>query len=162
MDISKWTEIKDGKVKDIDFNKWYEEKLAEIIKGIEKDKEFSGDVEVLKKILKPIPFKSDIAKHIKYFTGREWILEKYNEWLKEFDSRLLWITAGPGFGKTAVAANLVNELRRKLGERFTPHMANGIATAHKKGSIVFLPLWDTHSQGNITKQLKNRKYECTI
>ena len=108
LDISKWIEIKNGKVKDVDFNKWYEEKLAEIIKGIEKDKEFSGDIEVLKKILKPLPFKSDIFRHIKYFTGRKWVFNKYYGWLKDIDSRLLWITAGPGFGKTAVAANLVN------------------------------------------------------
>ena len=108
LDLSEWRKIGNGKIEGEAFDGWYKEKLAEIIKGIEKDKEFSGDIEVLKEVLKPLAFQSDIARHIKYFTGREWVFSKYDEWLKDFNSRLLWITAGPGFGKTAVAANLVN------------------------------------------------------
>ncbi len=108
LDLSEWRKISNGKIEGEAFDRWYKEKLAEIIKGIEKDKEFSGDIEVLKEVLKPLAFQSDIARHIKYFTGREWVFSKYDEWLKDFNSRLLWITAGPGFGKTAVAANLVN------------------------------------------------------
>ena len=109
LDLSQWREIKEGKIREKDFKSWYKEKLNDIIDGIENnDTVFEGDVDILRSLLKPLLFSSDISRHIEGFIGREWVFEEYYKWLKKA-SRLLWITGKPGFGKTAISSNLVHK-----------------------------------------------------
>lgn len=104
LDLSDWEYKKNTS----EFDKWYEEKLKIIIDLIKKGKDFSGDLSLLKEVLDPINFTIEISSHIDNFVGRDLVFKEYDEWLKK-DSRLLWLTGGPGFGKTAIAANLIHK-----------------------------------------------------
>ncbi len=111
QDLSQWKEIRDGAVAGKDWERWYEEKLIQIIALVEGEaSEFEGDINHLRAVLKPITFSGDIARHIPQFIGREWLFEAYNDWLEnQPKSRLFWIKAGPGVGKTAIAAMLAHK-----------------------------------------------------
>jgi tetratricopeptide (TPR) repeat protein len=114
LDLSRWRDIKESKLPEEDFDIWYEKKLSEVIHGIEyEDVGFSGDIDILRAFLRPLLFSSDIAHHIDGFTGRGWVFKEYNEWLAK-ESRLLWITGMPGFGKTAIAANLIHKYPSRI------------------------------------------------
>jgi len=65
-------------------------------------------------------YTSDYKSHKKRNPDRaagtlEWFLEheKYQHWLQEDKSSLLWVSAGPGCGKSVLASFLVNELSSK-------------------------------------------------
>jgi calcineurin-like phosphoesterase family protein len=46
------------------------------------------------------------------FTGRQWVLEEVHNWLTHANvSRTMLIEAGPGFGKSALAARIINEFQ---------------------------------------------------
>jgi len=110
QDLSLWRDIRDGKVEGKDWARWYEEKLIQIITLLEGEaSEFEGDIKSLREVLKPVSFTSDIARHIPEFVGREWVFDAYQNWLdNQPQSRLFWIKAGPGVGKTAIAAMLAH------------------------------------------------------
>lgn len=68
--------------------------------------------------LKPIDFTQDFAKH-KKLIGRDWVKEKITTWIDEnSESRVLWITAEAGYGKSAIAAHLANTLKDVIGIHF--------------------------------------------
>ena len=110
QDLSLWRDIRDGKCEGKDWGRWYEEKLIQIITLLEGEaSEFEGDIKSLREVLKPVSFTSDIARHIPEFVGREWVFDAYQNWLgNQPQSRLFWIKAGPGVGKTAIAAMLAH------------------------------------------------------
>ena len=110
QDLSQWRDIRDGKVAGKDWARWYEEKLIQIITLLEGEaSEFEGDINGLRSVLDPAKFTSDIAYQIPDFTGREWVFDAYEDWLANRpQSRLFWIKAGPGVGKTAIAAMLAH------------------------------------------------------
>jgi hypothetical protein len=110
QDLSQWREIRDGKIEGKDWGRWYEEKLIQLITLVEGEaSEFEGDINGLRAVLAPVKFISDIACHIPEFIGREWLFAAYNDWLEnQPKSRLFWIKAGPGVGKTAIAAMLAH------------------------------------------------------
>jgi hypothetical protein len=107
-DLSQWRSIKDGQVLGEDWDRWYEARLIELINKIEGEaSQFSGESHALREVLRPASFESKVAQHIPGFIGREWIFDAYHHWLEnQPESRLFWIKAGPGVGKTALAANL--------------------------------------------------------
>jgi tetratricopeptide (TPR) repeat protein len=54
-----------------------------------------------------IDFSVYIAKQTKDFTGREWVFQRINDWLRDPDeARVFLLTGEPGCGKTAIAARL--------------------------------------------------------
>ena len=112
-DLSRWKDIRNGKVPDIEWGRWYEEKLLSLIEKIEGDAtRFSDETRVLQQVLQPTTSESKIAQHVPGFVGREWIFDAYSQWVDhQPESRLFWIKAGPGVGKTAIAANLTNSKR---------------------------------------------------
>jgi len=61
-------------------------------------------------ILKPIDFKLDIYRHVKDFTGRDWILNSIRIWIEQSNENVLFITGDPGSGKTALMAKLIHIL----------------------------------------------------
>lgn len=68
-----------------------------------------NETRVLRIALQPSSFDSKLIQHVPGFVGREWIFDAYNHWVEhQPDSRLFWIKAGPGVGKSAIAANLVH------------------------------------------------------
>jgi tetratricopeptide (TPR) repeat protein len=134
-DLSQWAAIRDGEVPGIEWNRWYEERLLSLIEKIEGDAtQFADETRVLERILNPITAESKITQHVPNFVGREWIFDAYREWVDlQPDSRLFWIKALPGVGKSAIAANLIHRERSaivagwfcdaKSGERKDPNRA---------------------------------------
>jgi replication-associated recombination protein RarA len=53
--------------------------------------------------IKAIAFTSDIAKLTENFTGRQWVFDAINRWLKESEERFFILTGEPGVGKSAIA-----------------------------------------------------------
>lgn len=135
QDLSLWRQICDGLVQGKEWERWYEERLLEIISLVEGEaSQFEGEISALRAVLQPATFSSDIARHVPGFVGREWVFDAYNEWLdQQPESRLFWIKAGPGVGKTAIAAMLAHEHQQAIVgawfcqtgsiERSDPHKA---------------------------------------
>ena len=115
-DLSQWRDIRDGKVPDIEWDRWYEEKLLNLIERLESDATiFADETRVLRETLQPASFESKIAQHVPGFIGREWITDAYTDWLDhQPQSRIFWIKAGPGVGKSAIAANLAHHQRSAI------------------------------------------------
>jgi hypothetical protein len=58
--------------------------------------------------LKPWDFENYLAEKRRYFSGRQWLFEEIEQWLKtRREERALLIRGDPGVGKSAVAAQLV-------------------------------------------------------
>ena len=110
QDLSRWRAILAGTVPEINWDRWYEARLIEIVDLVESQAgHFGGEIQVLENVLRPLSFTSEITRHIPSFTGRQWVFEAYKDWLEnQPQSRLFWIQGGPGIGKTALAAVLTN------------------------------------------------------
>ncbi len=115
-DLSQWRDIRDGKVPGMEWDRWYEEKLLNLIEKIESDAtRFADETRVLRQALQPASFESKVAQHVPGFIGREWIVDAYRHWVDhQPESRLFWIKAGPGVGKSAIAANLAHRQRSAI------------------------------------------------
>ncbi len=99
------------------WEKWYQEKLAEIIRVVESDesRKFAGEITALEEYLKPLvsDFAADarIQKLLdKKLTGRAWLFEAVEKWRTAVDrsSRIFWMMGLPGFGKSFFAAHLAH------------------------------------------------------
>ena len=102
-------------------NEDYHIKLQEILGVVSGEKELGfegGHLNVLNK-LNPIKFDTVIAKHVHGFIGRVWIKEEVDKWLLQKDSsRVLWIRAEAGFGKSAIATYLATKHQSAIGIYF--------------------------------------------
>lgn len=88
---------------------YFKEKFAQIRSMIETDSnfEYDGEISELKKVLKPISSISRIrALTKKRLYGRQWLFDNIEKWYQKEDSRIFWIMASPGFGKSMFAAYL--------------------------------------------------------
>jgi hypothetical protein len=113
-DLSRWREFRDRE--ELDFERFYEEKLAEIISRVEGEAgRFASEADALRRVLNPSSFEGRFARHLSGFCGREWVFEAYEQWLNhEPSSRVFWVKAGPGFGKTALCVHLANRHRASI------------------------------------------------
>lgn len=135
INMSDWSSRKN----DLDYEDWYQEKLAEIIKVVEskETQEYAKDVEYLKNILKPDLSSSKKERLSKeYFCGRKWLSQKVDAWIKgEGKSNILLIDGSPGVGKSAFMANQFT---------FNPNV----------GAILFCE-WDNASFNNLDALSRN-------
>jgi len=69
-----------------------------------------------------------IAERTKDFTGREWVFHKINAWLERDESRVFLLTGGPGSGKSALAARLVQISQGEVAAEAWPHLSKGRLT----------------------------------
>ena len=123
-DLSRWREFRDQE--DLDFERFYEEKFLEIVSRIEGEAgRFASEAEVLRRALNPSGFEGRFARHLDGFTGREWVFDAFEHWLDhQSSSRVFWIKAGPGFGKTALAVQMANRHRAAIvGTWFCDHQS---------------------------------------
>lgn len=112
-----WLDMKEWQIKFTqggeEWLQWYQAKLDEILKIIESKEsiQFSGEIERLKKQLRPISSEQRISSLLKReMTGRDWLTQKVESWCdNEADnSRLFWLTGAPGVGKSKFAAHLAH------------------------------------------------------
>jgi hypothetical protein len=123
-DLSRWREFRDQE--DLDFERFYEEKFLEIVSRVEGEAgRFASEAEVLRRALNPSGFEGRFARHLDGFTGREWVFDAFGHWLDhQPSSRVFWIKAGPGFGKTALAVQMANRHRAAIvGTWFCDHQS---------------------------------------
>lgn len=115
LDMHDWRERRASG--DAAWEKWYQEKLAEIIRVVESDesRRFAGEIRTLEEYLKPVvsDFAADarIQKLLeKKLTGRAWLFEAVEKWRTAADrsSRIFWMMGLPGFGKSFFAAHLAH------------------------------------------------------
>jgi WD40 repeat protein len=93
-------------------NQIFYEKTFQQIENLIEEKENSveGINACIFNILKPIDFKLDIYRHVKDFTGREWLINDIRNWVENSVEKILFITGDPGSGKTALMAKLIHLL----------------------------------------------------
>ncbi len=87
----------------------YQEKISKLVEVLKEEKKLGFEGEHLKVLddLNPIKFETILSKHSYDFVGREWVYDEIDRWLADKgNSRVLWITAEAGFGKSAIAAYL--------------------------------------------------------
>jgi tetratricopeptide (TPR) repeat protein len=123
-DLSRWRQFRDQD--DLDFERFYEEKFLEIVSRVEGEAgRFASEAEVLRRALNPSGFEGRFARHLDGFTGREWVFDAFEHWLdRQPSSRVFWIKAGPGFGKTALAVQMANRHRAAIvGTWFCDHQS---------------------------------------
>ncbi len=90
---------------------FYEKTLQQICGLLEEDGDHVEGIHAhIFSILKPIDFKLDIYRHVKDFTGRDWILNSIRIWIEQSNENVLFITGDPGSGKTALMAKLIHIL----------------------------------------------------
>ncbi|MBC7849223.1 MAG: ATP-binding protein, partial [Chitinophagaceae bacterium] len=95
----------------IDVNKvLYKKRFERLVQALEHDQlDFEGVQKRLLNSLKPLDFGADIISHTKKFTGRQWVFDAIDRWLREATpERVFWISGEPGIGKTAISAELTN------------------------------------------------------
>jgi hypothetical protein len=68
--------------------------------------------------LSAIDFTADIAKLTENFTGRQWILDELDRWLKESGERFFLLTGEPGIGKSAISAQLIKTRKDIIAYHF--------------------------------------------
>lgn len=112
-DLSQWKIIREGQLPGIDWARWYEEKLLNLIDKMESGAtRFADETRVLRATLLPASFEAKIAQHVPGFIGRDWLFDAFHQWADhQPESRLFWVKAGPGVGKSAIAANLAHRER---------------------------------------------------
>jgi len=57
--------------------------------------------------LSRIAFTSDIARLTEKFTGRQWVFDDIDRWLRESEERFFILTGEPGVGRSAIAPNSI-------------------------------------------------------
>ncbi len=105
--------------KDDTDDKLFIEKMERLIKVLNGEKlDSEGRQQKLLSVLDPIDFTQDFERH-KRFIGRNWIIDGVNKWIEEeVESKVLWITAEAGYGKSAIAAHLATTHPDVVGIHF--------------------------------------------
>ncbi len=83
----------------------YRVRFARLVRAIEDGElDFGGGQARLLRLLRPLDFARQMERHIATFSGRLWLLADVDAWLASATgSRVLWLTGGPGVGKSAIA-----------------------------------------------------------
>ena len=90
--------------------------ISEENRDVEINRSKEKDEDLLRKLAKH-NFKSKISSKVKFFLPgtREWLLREVDEWFtgNEHESRVLLLTAGPGFGKSVFSARICEDFKKK-------------------------------------------------
>ncbi len=111
-----WLRMEDWK-DNADKEGWYSTRLDKLIQIIEHPASTTRneELETLRTALDPLSFNADIAQHLRDFTGRRWLFDRYTTWLGTAGaSRVLRIEGGPGLGKTAFVSHLAHTTKSSV------------------------------------------------
>ena len=126
LDMQQWQELK---AKDTQaYEALYKNSLQEILRVLERNEPFAGDIELLQRWLDPLDGTADMLAAEEGFIGRRWLLDglveqpedetqigEIERWRTSGSSdRVFWLSAGPGWGKSAVAARLAHAARSRV------------------------------------------------
>src|SRR6185503_2757108 len=79
-----------------------------------------------KTFTRELDFTQLIAERTRQFTGREWVFKAIDDWLTDDNvPRVFLLTGGPGTGKTAIAARLVQMHLGQIEAAALPRLARG-------------------------------------
>jgi WD40 repeat protein len=97
----------------VDFQDWsqdqnYKRSFSRIINSLHGQVNVEGSYSDIFSRLKPLDFGVDISRMTKDFTGRKWLFDEFDYWLKQSASKVLVITGDPGIGKSAIMAQLAS------------------------------------------------------
>ena len=115
-DFQHWREIRDGTKtgpKEEDWEDWFGQRMARLREVIAEaqNARIPGELQKLREILEPRTFEARIVEKTEGFSGRKWLFEETRRWLDESTSRMFWLKAGPGIGKSSFAAQLAHQAR---------------------------------------------------
>jgi WD40 repeat protein len=137
LDMHDWRGLREKDPKA--YEAQYRSGLAEILRVLERNEPFAGEVRDLERWLKPMDCTSDMVAAEDGFIGRQWLLgglvdhrvrededeegdNKRDEQQGEIERwrtdgtprKVFWLSAGPGWGKSAVAARLAHAGRARV------------------------------------------------
>lgn len=112
-DFRQWREIRDGLASGPGgqaWPAWFAARMDGIRAVIAdaRNARVTGELQTLREVLRPRSFEARIIEKTEGFFGREWLFDETRRWLDQSSSRLFWLKAGPGIGKSAFAAKLVH------------------------------------------------------
>jgi hypothetical protein len=115
-DFQDWREIRSGIKTGANGETWdaWFFKRMELVRdaiGNAQNAQTAGQLQLLKDILVPSGFEARIIEKIEGFFGRQWLFEATQDWLDNSTSRVFWLKASPGIGKSAFAAKLTHQAR---------------------------------------------------
>jgi tetratricopeptide (TPR) repeat protein len=86
----------------------YQNKLSQLVDALENNSlNVEGVHSSVRAVLQPISYQADVAQHLPRFTGRKWLFERIDQWIKDpSGDRVFWLTGDPGSGKTAISSKL--------------------------------------------------------
>jgi hypothetical protein len=103
----------------VDFQDWKESKaqydlsLKRLLQAINNPDAFEGHFARIFGQLKPLDFRAELSRLTTNFTGRKWLENELDDWLKNEKSvdqrQVFFIVGDPGTGKSAFMAHLINE-----------------------------------------------------
>ncbi len=100
----------------------YSVKFERLLAALEdRNWDFEGFEKNLLKVFNPIDFGPDMLRHLKDFTGREWLKKEIEEWLegkRPGNKQVFWIKGKPGIGKTAISSWLVSTMYEVVAVHF--------------------------------------------
>lgn len=201
LDMSEWRERRNKP----GFDSWLDEHIEKIATALRAKSGFAGEMAELHRALRPLSQLSNHKEAEQGFMGRQWLLgrlgqgrllsnqqaEKDEETLGEIErwaiedlsNRVFWLSADPGWGKSAVIGRLAHAQRaRVLAVHFCKH--NEIDTQHAARVICSLayqmasqlpdyrsrllnvvrirPDWESAKAGDIFRQLIQEPIAYTI
>jgi tetratricopeptide (TPR) repeat protein len=115
-DFQGWREIRAGTrtgPMGEDWDTWFAQRIARLREVIAdaQNARIPGELQKLREILEPRTFEARIVEKTNGFSGRRWLFEETRRWLEESTSRMFWLKAGPGIGKSSFAAQLAHQAR---------------------------------------------------
>jgi tetratricopeptide (TPR) repeat protein len=115
-DFQDWREIRTGaKTGPMgeDWEAWFAQRMARVREVIadQQNARIPGELQKLREVLEPRTFEARIVEKTQGFSGRAWLFEETRRWLEETTSRMFWLKAGPGIGKSSFAAQLAHQAR---------------------------------------------------
>lgn len=140
LDMQQWRTLKAEQPKV--YEEMYQKGLLEILRVLERNEPFAGEIEELQRWLKPLDCTSDMIAAEDGFTGRDWLLGNIGEthsggraeakaevageierWRTDGTThKVFWIAAEPGWGKSAVSARMAHAGRaRVMAVHFCKH-----------------------------------------